>query len=63
MAVVPAVLEALADLEARGGNSGGNSGPRGGGNSRGGAAAVADARRFSNEDYREVARQPREPRW
>jgi RNA recognition motif-containing protein len=38
----------------RGGNSGG---PRGG-NSGGGRKE-----RFSNEDYREVARQPREPRW
>lgn len=42
------------------GNSGGNSGPRGGGNSRGGGGG---RERFSNEDYREVARQPREPRW
>lgn len=41
------------------GNGGGNSGPRGGGNSRGGGGRE----RFSNEDYREVARQPREPRW
>jgi cold-inducible RNA-binding protein len=44
----------------KGGNSGGNSGPRGGGNSRGGGGG---RERFSNEDYREVARQPREPRW
>jgi RNA recognition motif-containing protein len=36
----------------RGGNSGG--GNRNGGGSR---------ERFSNEDYREAARQPREPRW
>ncbi len=36
---------------ARGGSQGG---PRGGGRGRGG---------FSNEDYREAARQPREPRW
>lgn len=43
------------------GNSGGNSGPRGGGNSRGGGGGGRE--RFSNEDYREVARQPREPRW
>jgi cold-inducible RNA-binding protein len=44
----------------RGGNSGGNSGPRGksGGNKGGGGKG-----RFSNEDYSEVARQPREPRW
>ena len=45
----------------KGGNSGGNSGPRGGGNSRGGSGGGRE--RFSNEDYREVARQPREPRW
>jgi RNA recognition motif-containing protein len=38
----------------RGPHSGGNSG---GGGGRGGRE------RFSNEDYREVARQPREPRW
>lgn len=47
------------------GNSGGggNGGPRGGsgggGNSRGGGGRE----KFSNEDYRETARQPREPRW
>jgi cold-inducible RNA-binding protein len=42
-----------------GGDKGGNSGPRGksGGNKGGGKG------RFSNEDYSEVARQPREPRW
>lgn len=34
----------------RSGTGGGNRGGRGGG-------------RFSNEDYREAARQPREPRW
>lgn len=48
----------------RGNSGGGNSGPRGGnsggGNSRGGGGG---RERFSNEDYREVARQPREPRW
>jgi len=38
----------------RGGNRGGNGGNRGGGGGRG---------RFSNEDYTEAARQPREPRW
>ncbi len=37
----------------RGGNGGGNRGNSGGGRKE----------RFSNEDYREVARQPREPRW
>ena len=43
-----------------GGDRGGNSGPRGksGGNKGGGGKG-----RFSNEDYSEVARQPREPRW
>lgn len=47
------------------GNSGGggNGGPRGGGggNPRGGGGGGRD--RFSNEDYRDTARQPREPRW
>jgi cold-inducible RNA-binding protein len=39
----------------RGGSGGGGDrGGRGGGGGRGG---------FSNEDYREAARQPREPRW
>jgi len=42
---------------------GGNAGPRGGGNSRGGSGGGGGRERFSNEDYREVARQPREPRW
>jgi RNA recognition motif-containing protein len=37
----------------RGGNSGGPRGNSGGDRKE----------RFSNEDYREVARQPREPRW
>jgi cold-inducible RNA-binding protein len=37
-----------------GGGYGGGRGPSGGGGGRG---------RFSNEDYRESARQPREPRW
>src|SRR6202521_5947561 len=41
-----------------GGNRGGGSGNRGGGGGRGGSKE-----RFSNEDYREAARQPREPRW
>lgn len=39
-----------------GGNRGGSGGNRGGGGGGG-------RERFSNEDYREVARQPREPRW
>jgi cold-inducible RNA-binding protein len=38
-----------------GGRSGGGGGRGGSGGGRGGG--------FSNEDYREVARQPREPRW
>lgn len=37
----------------RGGGPGRSSGGKGGGNRE----------RFSNEDYREAARQPREPRW
>jgi cold-inducible RNA-binding protein len=44
----------------RGGSgSRGPGGPRGDGKSGGGRGRE----RFSNEDYREVARQPREPRW
>jgi cold-inducible RNA-binding protein len=43
------------------GGSRGPGGPRGGGNSSGGSGRGRE--RFSNEDYREVARQPREPRW
>src|ERR1700674_1735483 len=39
----------------RSGGGSGGSGGGGGGGGRGGG--------FSNEDYREVARQPREPRW
>jgi RNA recognition motif-containing protein len=42
-----------------GGNSGGN---RGSGGNRAGSGG-GGRERFSNEDYREVARQPREPRW
>jgi RNA recognition motif-containing protein len=44
-----------------GGDRGGNnrSGGDRGGNERGGGGRG----RFSNEDYREAARQPREPRW
>jgi cold-inducible RNA-binding protein len=38
----------------RGGSGSGRGGERGGGGGRG---------RFSNEDYRESPRQPREPRW
>jgi RNA recognition motif-containing protein len=43
-----------------GGPSGGR-GPSGGGGGRGKGGGGRD--RFSNEDYRESARQPREPRW
>jgi len=40
------------------GRGGGNRGGSGGGNRGGGRGD-----RFSHEDYRESARQPREPRW
>ena len=39
--------------------SGGGGGGRGGSGGRGGGGG----NRFSNEDYREAVRQPREPRW
>ena len=46
---------------------GGNGRPSGGGGGRpsggGGGRGGRDKERFSNEDYREAARQPREPRW
>ena len=42
----------------RSGNSGGGGGGRGGNSGGGGGRG-----RFSSEDYRESARQPREPRW
>ena len=44
-----------------GGGSRGPGGPRGGANN--GSGGGRGRERFSNEDYREVARQPREPRW
>ena len=55
----------------RGGSSGGDRGGSGGkddnrGNTgcpRGNTGSGGRKERFSNEDYREVARQPREPRW
>jgi cold-inducible RNA-binding protein len=54
--------------EARPKEAGGPRGPRsggggnaGGGGNRGGGGGGRE--RFSNEDYRETARQPREPRW
>jgi cold-inducible RNA-binding protein len=47
------------------GEGGGSRGPRNfGGPSGGGGRGKGGGRdRFSNEDYRESARQPREPRW
>ncbi|HEV3254876.1 MAG TPA: RNA-binding protein [Candidatus Acidoferrales bacterium] len=39
------------------------SGPRGGSGSSGGGGGRGKGGSFSNEDYRETARQPREPRW
>jgi RNA recognition motif-containing protein len=45
--------------EARPKVAGGGGGPRSGGGGGGGRGRE----RFSNEDYRESARQPREPRW
>ncbi len=46
--------------EARPKVAGGGGGPRSGG---GGGGGRGGRERFSNEDYRESARQPREPRW
>jgi RNA recognition motif-containing protein len=48
-----------------GGDRGGSGGDRGGnsGGPRSGNSGGGRKERFSNEDYREVARQPREPRW
>jgi RNA recognition motif-containing protein len=46
------------------GGSGGKDDNRGNsGGPRGGNTGGGKKERFSNEDYREVARQPREPRW
>jgi len=45
----------------RGPKSFGKGGGFGGGYNKGGKGGGRD--RFSNEDYRESARQPREPRW
>jgi RNA recognition motif-containing protein len=55
----------------RGGSGGGDRGGSGGkddnrgntGGPRGNTGSGGRKERFSNEDYREVARQPREPRW
>jgi cold-inducible RNA-binding protein len=44
-------------------NFGGPSGGRGGGPSGGRGKGGGGRDRFSNEDYRDSARQPREPRW
>jgi RNA recognition motif-containing protein len=62
------VNEARPKSESGGGRSGtrgGSCGDRGGnsGGPRGGNTGGGKKERFSNEDYREVARQPREPRW
>ena len=43
--------------------SGGFGRPSGGSGARGGNGGRGGRDRFSNEDYRESARQPREPRW
>jgi len=53
------VNEARPKTEGRG--PGGPGGPRGFGGKGGGGGRGRE--RFSNEDYRESARQPREPRW
>jgi cold-inducible RNA-binding protein len=45
----------------RGGGPRGNFGPRGGGG--GGRGSGGSRGRFSTEDYRDSARQPKEPRW
>lgn len=46
-----------------GGDRGGSGGDRGNSGGRRGNSGGGRKERFSNEDYREVARQPREPRW
>jgi len=48
------------------GSGGGGGGPRGGGGGGGGRGRGGSGGRgggFSNEDYRDASRQPREPRW
>jgi len=45
---------------ARFGGGGGGGGGRGG---SGGSGGGRGGNKFSNEDYREAVRQPREPRW
>jgi cold-inducible RNA-binding protein len=49
--------------EARPKESSGPRGPRSGGNGGARGGAGGGRGRFSNEDYREAVRQPREPRW
>lgn len=57
------VNEARPKGEGGGRGPGGPSGPRGGfGGGKSGGGGRGN-NRFSNEDYRESARQPREPRW
>ncbi|MBZ5527950.1 MAG: RNA-binding protein [Acidobacteriia bacterium] len=46
-----------------GGSGRGPGGPRGYGDKGGGGGRGGRNSKFSNEDYRESARQPREPRW
>ena len=46
-----------------GGDRGGKDGDRGNSGAPRGNTGGGRKERFSNEDYREVARQPREPRW
>ena len=46
-----------------GGDRGGKDGDRGNSGGPRGNTGGGRKERFSNEDYREVARQPREPRW
>jgi RNA recognition motif-containing protein len=46
-----------------GGDRGGKDGDRGNSGGPRGNSGGGRKERFSNEDYREVARQPREPRW
>lgn len=49
--------------EARPKTQGGGGGPRGGGGHSGGGGGRGRGGGFSNENYSEAARQPREPRW
>jgi len=49
--------------EGGGGGRGGGGGPRGGGGGGGRGGRGGRGGGFSNEDYRDASRQPREPRW